>query len=389
MHSDPALPYFVAAILAILVIGLLLRGMRQPHVIAYLATGVIVGPHGLGLVTDEPTLSRVGALGVVLLLFFVGMEVTPHQLAARWRVAVIGVCLQVIVSIGCVWLIGLWLAWPIERVVAFGFVITLSSTAVVLKLLEDWKELDTKVGQDVLAILLVQDLAIIPMLVVIVLMGKASLETGNVMLPVIGGVALLAFLVLLVKRTRVRLPLASVLRADHEMQIFAALAICFGFASLTALCGLSPALGAFAAGMLIGAARETQWIHYSLEPFRVVFVALFFMSVGLVVDLRFIWAYGWQVTALVIAVVLMNTLINAGILRSLGDSWRNSLYAGALLSQIGEFSFVLIAAGLQMQIVSNFGYQLTLAVISISLLLSPIWIALVKALLRLRAPLPV
>lgn len=388
MHSDPALPYFVAAILAILVIGLVLRGIRQPHVIAYLATGVIVGPHGLGLVTDEPTLSRVGALGVVLLLFFVGMEITPHQLAARWRVAVIGVCSQVIVSIGCVWLIGLWLAWPVDRIVVFGFVITLSSTAVVLKLLEDWKELETKIGQDVLAILLTQDLAVIPMLIAIILMGQASLDTGTVMFPVIGGVALLVFLVLLVKRTRVRLPLASVLRADHEMQIFAALAICFGFASLTALSGLSPALGAFAAGMLIGAARETQWVHHSLEPFRVVFVALFFMSIGLIVDLQFIWAYWWQVTALVIAVVLTNTFINAAILRSLGESWRNSLYAGALLSQIGEFSFVLIAAALQLRIVSNFGYHLALAVISISLLLSPIWIALVKGVLRVRPPLP-
>ena len=158
MHLDPMMPYAVGAILAILVLGLLLRSIKQPHVVGYLIAGVILGPHGIALVQDEVTLGRLGAVGVVLLLFFIGMEASPRKLLENWKVALIGTLLQVIISIGCVWPLGVYLDWPLERIVLIGFVISLSSTAVVLKLLQDWKEFDTKVGQNVLAILLAQEL---------------------------------------------------------------------------------------------------------------------------------------------------------------------------------------------------------------------------------------
>lgn len=383
MHIDPAIPYVVGVILAILVIGLLLRAMRQPHVVAYLVAGLLLGPHGLGIVEDQATISRLGSIGVVLLLFFVGMEVSPKRLIDNWKVAVIGTLLQVLTSVACVWLLGLWLEWPIEKTVLIGFVISLSSTAVVLKLLQDWKELDTKVGQDVLGVLLVQDLVVVPMLVIVSLMGETRLETGGIVLQVIGGIGMVAFLAFLIIKDTVHLPLARWLKNDHEMQLFAALAICFGFASVTALFELSAALGAFAAGVLVGVARETQWVHRTLDSFRVVFIALFFVSVGMLVDLDFLREHWLKVLILVLAVLLTNTFISAIILRLLGDRWRHSFYAGALLSQIGEFSFLLAAVGLQVKIIVDAGYQLAIAVISISLLLSPMWISLFKSVLRI------
>ena len=144
---------------------------------------------------------------------------------------------------------------------------------------------------------------------------------------------------------------------------------------------MSTALGAFVAGMLIGSARETQWVHTSLEPFRVIFVALFFVSIGMLVDLVFIKTYWLQITSLVIAVIVTNTFINAIIIRMLGDSWPDSLYSGCLLSQIGEFSFVLAAVGMQSNLISNHAYQLTVAIIAISLMLSPAWITIARRLL--------
>ena len=280
-------------------------------------------------------------IGVALLLFFIGMEVSPRKLIDNWKVAVIGTLLQIIISVGCVLPLGLYLQWPVERTVLIGFVISLSSTAVVLKLLQDWKEFDSRVGQNVLVILLAQDLAIIPMLMILAGMGEQQADAGNIWLQIVGTIVIVTIVGYIAVKETIRLPLSKLLRNDHEIQIFAALTICLGLSLLTGLAGLSTALGAFEAGMLIGAARETQWVHHSLEPFRVIFVALFFASIGMLVDLKFIIEHGAQIAALVFLVILTNTVINGAILRALGENWRDSLYAGTMLSQIGEYSKAL------------------------------------------------
>ncbi|MDA3970254.1 MAG: cation:proton antiporter [Desulfobulbaceae bacterium] len=382
MHLDPIMPSLVGSILAVLALGLLLRSIRQPYVIGYLLAGVILGPHGLGLVQDEALVTRIGAIGVVLLLFFIGMEVSPRKLIDNWKVAVFGTLLQIIISIGCVWPLGLFFAWPVERIVLIGFVISLSSTAVVLKLLQDWKEFDSKVGQNVLVILLAQDLAVIPMLIVLSTLGNSQADPANIWLQLLGAGVMALIIGYIAAKETIHLPLSKVLGEDREMHVFAALCICLGLSLLTGLVGLSTALGAFVAGMLIGAAKETRWVHQSLESFRIVFVALFFVSIGMLVDLRFILDHWRQVSALVLFVIISNTFINGGILRMLGETWRDSLYAGTLLSQIGEFSFVLAAVGIHAQIISTYGYQMTVAVISISLLISPLWIMGIRLLIR-------
>jgi CPA2 family monovalent cation:H+ antiporter-2 len=253
---------------------------------------------------------------------------------------------------------------------------------VVLKLLQDWKEFDSKVGQNVLVILLAQDLAVIPMMIILSTLGSTQGETSNIWLQLFGASIMALIIGYIAVKETIHLPLRKLLGNDHEIQVFAALCVCLGLALLTGLAQLSTALGAFVGGMVIGAAKETQWVHHSLESFRVVFVALFFVSIGMLVDLGFIQSHMLQVGALVLLVIITNTFINGGILRMLGDSWRDSLYAGTLLSQIGEFSFVLAAVGIQAQIITDYGYQMTIAVISISLLISPPWIMLIKKLLK-------
>ena len=166
MHIDPLLPTLVAIIAVILLIGLSLQLLRQPQVIGYLLAGVAIGPFGLALLTDIQFANRLGGFGVVLLLFFVGMEVAPRQLLSGWRIAVVGTLIQVALSVALVIPIGLWFSWPMERIVLLGFVTSLSSTAVIIKLLSDSGELNRKEGQDILGILLVQDLIIIPMLII-------------------------------------------------------------------------------------------------------------------------------------------------------------------------------------------------------------------------------
>ena len=182
MHIDPMMPYLVGAILAVLLLGLILRSIRQPYVIGYLIAGIVLGPHGFALITDEDMLGHLGAIGVVLLLFFIGMEVSPKKLVDNWKVAVLGTLLQIFISVGCVWPLGLYLDWPLSRIVLIGFVISLSSTAVVSKTVQDWKEFDSKVGQNVLVILLAQDLAVIPMMMILSMLGNTHGEASNIWL---------------------------------------------------------------------------------------------------------------------------------------------------------------------------------------------------------------
>lgn len=377
MHLDPAMPVLTGVVFGILTLGLVLRRLRQPHVIVYLLAGVAMGPSGIGLVEDGLVIDRIGAIGVLLLLFVIGMEVSLAKLAALWRVAVVGTAVQVGVSVAIIALLGSILDWSLARVVLLGFVISLSSTAVVLKLLQDKNELDSPAGQDALAILLAQDLAVVPMLIVLNLFSgvePSALEIGAQLF----GAALLGGLVFWTGRRKVRIPGSEAIMADSEMRIFGALAACFGLALVSGLLHLSAALGAFVAGMVVRAVDHAHWIEEEVEPFRVVLAAVFFVSVGMTVDLRFVLEQWWVPLIVAAAAMVTNTSINAMALRLAGIPWKRSWYAAALLGQIGEFSFLLALAGRQGQVITEDGYRLVVAVIFLTLLASPSWIELFK-----------
>jgi CPA2 family monovalent cation:H+ antiporter-2 len=378
MHLSPLIPPLVGIIFIVLTIGVLLRAFRQPQLVGYILAGVLIGPSGLALVPDIATVEELGALGVTLLLFFIGMEVSPRQLIQGWRIAIFGTLFQIAISVACTWVMGIWLGWPLPRSILLGFVISLSSTAVVLKLLQDRGELDSKAGQNVLLILLAQDLMVVPMLIVISLLGDIKPSQTEILGQILGGALLLGFSAWLISREQIRLPLTRHVHGNHEIQVFAALLICFGMAFISGILNLSAALGAFIGGMVVASARETEWVHRALEPLHVIFVAIFFVSVGMLIDPAFLSNQFWQILLLVAGVLITNTFLNAIILRLLGNNWRDATYSGALLSQIGEFSFVLAAVGLHAHIVTQNAYQITVAVIAISLLLSPAWISLVR-----------
>jgi CPA2 family monovalent cation:H+ antiporter-2 len=381
MHIDPVLPVIVGVVVAILLIGFALRALGQPQIVGYLIAGLLIGPHGMGLLEDQALISRIGDIGLIVLLFFVGMEASPGSLLQRWRLAIFGVVLQIFATIGVVWLIALFVGWSWPLVVLFGFVISLSSTAVVLKLLKDWDELGTQTGQNVLVLLLAQDMALVPMIIVVNVLGGGDVIAGELIGQLLGAVVLIGIAAWVFTRDHIKLPFADKLTADHELQVFAALTLCFGLALVSGELGLSTALGAFVAGLVVSSARETDWVHQSLEPFRVVFVAAFFVSIGMLIDVDYVQQNPLKIGFLVVVIVLVNTLLNSSILRFLGSSWRRAGYAGALLSQIGEFSFILAALAHSEQILPDDDYRLFVAIIAISLMLSPAWIGFCKALL--------
>lgn len=382
MHTDSLIPLYTIVIFSILIIGLIFKRIRIPYIVGYLIVGIILGPKGIGFVENPQLLEQFEMVGLVFLLFFVGMEISVEELLQRWRVPIIGTSIQVITTLGIVFLLGTFLDWKFVRVLLIGFVISISSTAVVIKLLMEWKMEKSNLGRDVIGVLLVQDIALIPMIIIIELMQGETMPVKDLILQLVGGTLLVLLIVLLLRKREIHLPFMNYFKEHKELQIFAALAICFGMVMASELFKLSPFLGAFIAGIYVRATRETEWIHISLEPFYIFFVAIFFVSVGMMLDLAFVWE-NWEVILFLVCLVFgFNTLVNAGMMRLLGESWRDSLFGGAMLAQVGEFSFVILAVGNQSNIVTEYTYQTILALITLTLILSPGWIGIFRLLTK-------
>lgn len=382
MHLDPALPPVVAGLFAVIAAVVVLKLFRQPSIIAFLLAGVVIGPHGLGRVSDAEVVHKLESFGVLFLLFFVGMEVVPERLKARWRVPVIGSLLQVVLSAVPIALVGAAFGWSPARIMLLTFVVSLSSSAIVIRVLQDQKTLATDFGQDMLGVLLVQDLLVIPMLIALGLFTGEGLEARVVVRQVVGGLATAGILAWILSDRGlpwIKLPLRL---PDTEIQVFGGLILCLGLALFTAGMGLSSALGAFVAGALVTRLGVREDLHHKLEPFQIVFVALFFISIGMSLDIGFVRGHLPQVAALVTAAYVIGTVANALILNWLGYSRKESLYGGCVLAQIGEFSFVLAAVGYKAGMITEVGYQLALSVISLSLLLGPLWIGVGRRLTK-------
>lgn len=367
----------VAVIGCALTFAFTLRALRIPAAVAYIITGIVAGPSGFGLVTDYQLLTHMGELGVIMLLFFVGMEVSLPRLIAGWRIAVVGTTAQIILSVG-VCMAGAWMfGWSWKAGLLFGFLISMSSTAVVLTLLKDADELELPFGQNALGILLVQDIAIVPMMIILgVVGGEGEIDLMKIGIQIGGGVLLLALVAWLMRRPNWRFPLA--LKQSLDKKILLGLLLCFSAAALTAEIGLSAPFGAFLAGMVLHASDQAEWVEDHLRSLYVVFVAIFFMSVGMLVSLDFVYANMGVLAMITLAVFLLNSGINAVILRLLGETWTMALLTGGLLSQIGEFSFLLASMGLGLGLLTQDGHQMVMAVIALSLMLSPLWMLAVR-----------
>lgn len=368
----------------IVAFGLLLKRINQPYIIAYILTGVILGPYGLKLVTEYETAEAIGELGLVILMFFIGMEISLKDFLSKWRVALFGTGLQVLFSIVLVMIAGSFFDWSVNRIILLGFIISLSSSAVVIKLIEDNQLNKTRIGQNVISILLTQDILIVPMIILMSFLGGGEVSTQQIVLQIIGGILIVLFLAYLLKKETIRVPFADKLKSDHELQVFASLIVCFGLALVTSLFQLSAGLGAFVAGLFVHSSPSTKWLHDSLHAFRVVLISVFFLSVGMLIDLKFLSDHWVAISLIVLGVYVSNHGINALSLRALGSSWKESAYGGSLLAQIGEFSFVLASLGYHGDIISKYSYQLTIIVVSITIFISPIWALFTKRILGVK-----
>ncbi|KAA1243209.1 cation:proton antiporter [Aquimarina sp. RZ0] len=374
----------VISILAIFVIvlSIILRKLNQTYIIGYILVGVLLGEQGLSVVDDKESVELLGELGVILLLFFIGMEINLIDFLKRWKLAVIGTLLQIALSVFSVFLIGYFFNWSFARSVVLGFVIALSSSAVVIKLLQDKKLIDTRIGKNVLSILLAQDIIFVPLLIIISQLGGKTESTENIVLMIIGAIVIVATLIYIYIKGVIVLPYSKKIYRDHELQVFMAIFLCFGGALATSFFGISPALGAFVGGMIINAAKATDWIHDTLHSFRVLFVSLFFISVGLQIDLGFVYSNLWTIISVIFVVYITNHILNTVILKVFSNTWKEAFLGGALLAQIGELSFLISSTALGLGIIEDFSYNFTISLISLTLIISPFWIALSEKLIN-------
>jgi CPA2 family monovalent cation:H+ antiporter-2 len=363
--------------------GMLARWLRLPIILGYLVGGIAIGPYGFGLVQDTETIDNLATIGVVLLLFTIGLEFSLKELLRLGKIAVLGGIAQIVltaaVGLGLGRLVGLSMIGS----VFFGFLIALSSTMVVLKLLMERGELDTTHGRIMLGILLVQDLSVVPMMVVMPAVGGEAGELWGAL-----GMAVLKaviFLGIMLALGFWGLPwfLRKVAgQRSRELFLLTVVVLCLAAAFGTYFFGLSAAFGAFAAGLLVSQSGFARQAFADILPLRDTFAALFFVSLGMLANLRFIGSNLADVVIVVVIIMATKFLICSLITRFFGYSHKTVLMVGTGLMQIGEFSFILAMMGVDSGILSERLYSLTIAAAIITMLLTPFTMSLNSAVYR-------
>lgn len=375
----PELTNAAIVALAALACGVIMTRLRQPAIVGYILAGVVLGPSGLKLVSNPDAVSTLAEFGVLMLLFVIGIELDLRRFIQGWKVAVVATLIQIAGSVGAALLFRHLMGWSFGLAMVLGFAVAVSSTAVVIKMLESSGDLDKPVGRTVIGILIAQDMAVVPMMLFLGSMQRQGIVPLDVA-KVVFSVAFLAGLFWLLVRKRIRLPVTSRLAKSGELGPLTALAWCFGAAALSGLMDLSPAYGAFLAGVVIGNSTQREAILKSAEPVQSVLLMVFFLSIGLLLDMRFIWKNLGQVLTLLLMVTLFKTILNVAALRLLRQDWRLSFVAGVSLAQIGEFSFLLAEVGKAAKLITGTETKLVVAVTVLSLVLSPLWLLAMRRL---------
>lgn len=350
---------------------ILFRLIKIPAVVGYIAAGMIIGPAGLGLLGNYEQIQSIAEVGVLLLLFTIGLEVSPSRLWELRREALIGGQLQVILSAGLSGLGAYWLGANFPTAVVIGFFFSLSSTAIVLRLLSDKGVIDAPHGKNSLAVLLFQDVIVIPMAIIIPLLSGGHSGFSDVLLALAKSLGLF---IVAVGASKLAIPFLLdkiVVLRSREGYLLSLITIVLGTAWVTQYAGLSPALGAFLAGLVIS---ETEHKHLALSeavPFRDMFMAVFFVSVGMLLDLGYMARNPLPPLLIAVAVYSLKGTIVALIFRVLGYSFKSSVKSGAALGQTGEFSMVLLFIAEANGIVSPGMIQLLLSAAAVTILMTP------------------
>lgn len=354
-----------------LVAMVVLHRIRLPAVLAFLVAGVLCGPYGLALVADVKVIESLAELGIVLLLFALGMEFSLPHFKRMWKFLLFGGLAQVGLTILGAVAVAQVLGLSLPLSIFIGMLLSISSTALVLRMLDERNETKSAHGRNALTILIFQDLCIVPMILLIPFLGGAELTMGGF---ASNGLKMLGFGVAGFVVVKYLLPLALDLVAETKSRsafIIAIIFICLGTAVATAHVGLSMALGAFVAGLVLSESKYNHQALTEIIPFRELFNCLVFVSIGMLFDVRTLLEKPELIAICVIAVVIGKAVIAGGVARMFGHSFKVSVLTGLALAQTSEFSFVLGKVGLASGVIDPAMNQLFLSVAILSMMVSP------------------
>lgn len=379
MHGFDLLVEGVIILVAAIAVVYVFHRLKAGPVLGYLTAGVLIGPHALRLVVDVEGIQALAELGVVFLLFIVGLELSFRRLASmRKEVFGLGsaqVLLTALIVGGALLAIGV--GWKAALVIGFG--VALSSTAVVLQILSERGEMSGRMGRTAFSILLLQDLAIIPLLAVVPLLGdgaKGATEWQAVALAAAKGIAAVG--VILAVGRYLLTPLFRAVATMHREELFfgVTLLAVLGTAAATQAVGLSLTLGAFLAGLMLAETEFRHQIEVDIRPFQGLLLGLFFMTIGMTIDLGFAVAHWWQVAVLLVALIAIKAGVIAGLCYAIGIPTATAIRTGLMLAQASEFAFVLISIAARDRIVPVDVQQMVLAVASLSMAATPLMASL-------------
>lgn len=378
--------------LAIVVI-FLCQKLRIPNVVGFLLTGVLAGPHGLGLISDVQSVEAMAELGIILLLFTIGIEFSLSQLMQIRRSVLLGGSLQVILTITAVTLIMFKMGYAPGPSLFIGFLLSLSSTAIVLKVLQDRSEIDTPHGRNVLGILIFQDIVIIPMMLFTPLLANTASSGGLPGSPwwLLAKVIMVMGLVFISARWISPFLLHRIAQQQsRELFLISTITMGLAVAWFTSSIGLSLSLGAFLAGLIISESEYSHQALGSILPFRDVFTSIFFVSVGMLFDINIFVGHPLGFGMATLGVLLGKAIIAGLVVLIMGFPLRTAVLAGLALGQIGEFSFILSRTGLNYGLLSHHFYQYFIIVSVLTMALTPFGISLGPSVAKwlLRLPLP-
>ena len=368
----PLLRDLLLLLLASVPIVFIFRRLRLPSIVGFMITGVLIGPHGLALIQDVHAIEVLAEIGVALLLFTIGLEFSMRRLLDMKRLVLLGGGLQVVFTVLLVMAIAYLLGRPFNQAIFFGFLIALSSTAIVLKTYIDRAEIDAPHGRTGVGILLFQDLSIVPMMLMVpILSGTGGVSIGKISLTL--GIALATIAaIIFTARTVVPGLLYQIVRLrSPELFIISVVLLSLGTSWLTSQVGLSLALGAFIAGLVLSESDYSHQIVADILPFRDVFNSIFFMSIGMLLSVTALYADVFTVLAWVAALTIGKALIVFGVVRLLGYSLRISTMTAFGLAQVGEFSFILAKTGVEQNMLGEADYQRFLAASILSMIATP------------------
>ena len=356
--------------------GILVRKLGLPVIVGYMIGGILVGPHLSGLVTEVETIDFLGEVGVVLLLFALGLSFSIDELRKVGKVAILGGTIQMTATALLGFGLGELMGWDWAASIFFGCMIALSSTMVIMKALMDKGELDTTHGRIIMGILLVDDISLIPMMILLPALGSTSgVDMGELGLGLLKAVFFIAAIIFLGKVVVPKF-LAWVQRMrSNELFLLTVILISVVAAGSATALGVSDAMGAFMAGLIIGQSRFARQALTSIIPLRDLFAAMFFVSLGMLANIPYIIENLWLILAIMLAIMIGKSIFNYTMLRGFRYNLFTAITVGLGMAQIGEFSMVLGGLGVSEGILTADMLSVAAAVAILTMTITPLTIS--------------